>query len=854
MRQSIVLFAAAVALACTNPRYSCSTDANCPQGTKCDTSQNLCVIPGGCSQICKANEACLGANCVAQAPGVTSVTAPTTWSNGSQTVTVTAVVDGTGGPGLASAVLQIAGQKDIQGTPSGTGLILTYSFSVPGSVQASGSDTPIGFVIVATDTAGHSTPTLAMGHGQLLIDAKPPAIVGGVTVNGGTTGTGGIQWFQYAATGDIDVQVTVTDSGSGVDPTSLMLMETLANGTVVGRFDHGTPSCAAGATAQSLVCLFTVAKSYVGAGNQRKVIFKVIGADKVSNPLPNNTAALGIDGTPPTVTFNVVTYSPAALPAGDSGYYPAPGSNCNDGATDTALYCGHDGSHYYRKGETNPMVLIATDTGGSGVTAAGITYTIAGSSNCTAAAPCTAVTDAGGGNFNFVPDFSSATFASGADGSDNTVSLTVTVKDVVGNPSSVTMSSIGVTRTKWARKLANISALSGSPIITPVIGNDRQIILAGTGGSTNDSIVSLDSTGHIVGTVGTGQVTTITNNMAFSPTTNRLYVIQQTLPTAFVYDMAHAPTPALAYSCGLGGLGTASGSPAVIGTDSASERGLIADSGNSFLWAITNAGTSCDTVASKHVTVGTGAVNTPTTDGNNIYIPYGGTGIATTTLAALLSGSPAPTLHPLTFDILGPIALTSAALYFGEGGHYHSYSLDTTMSNWTAGTNLAPTPIVHGGLVFGFGNINDQNLHAFVQNNGSAASPGFTFGGTLKNVSAGTIGLLVGGTPVIYFTDSGQNELTAVSYSSGTTSQLWSFKGTGLTTPAPGNVSVAISALGTEPTMDSGGTLYFGAGTVVYAVISDSVSGPVTPTGGTNWPRVGFDNCNSGNTSYTNCR
>jgi hypothetical protein len=420
----------------------------------------------------------------------------------------------------------------------------------------------------------------------------------------------------------------------------------------------------------------------------------------------------------------------------------------------------------------------------------------------------------------------------------------------VGNASSATVTTINVTRVKWARKLVNITALAGSPVVTPVIGADRQIILGGTGGS-NESIVSLNSTGAIVGTLGTGQVTTITNNMAFSPITNRLYVTQENLGTVYVYDMARAAAPALAYSCSLGASGKASGSPAVIGTSAATERGLIADSGNHFLWGITNNGGICDTVASTHVSVGTGAVKTPTTDNTNIYLSYGATGIATSTLAAVVAGSPAAGLHPLTISIGGPVELTSGALFFADAGNYRSYSLDFATSNWSAATTqVNAPPIVHGNLVFGFGDINDGKLHAFVQGTGSAASPGFTFGTALGNVSAGTIGL-VGTTPAIYFADDGNNELAAVSYSAGTATQLWSFKGTGLKTL--GGVSVAIAALGTEPTIDSSGTLYFGAGTITYALITDS-TGAVTPVGGSNWPRVGFDNCNSGNSSYSNCQ
>ena len=59
-------------------------------------------------------------------------------------------------------------------------------------------------------------------------------------------------------------------------------------------------------------------------------------------------------------------------------------------------------------------------------------------------------------------------------------------------------------------------------------------------------------------------------------------------------------------------------------------------------------------------------------------------------------------------------------------------------------------------------------------------------------------------------------------------------------------------SLTTEPTLASDGTLYFGDnGGRVYAIITDTA--PAT-TGASDWPRTGYDNCNSNhaaNTGYT---
>src|SRR5690242_17552770 len=189
MRHLIVL-CAVLGAACVQAKFPCSKDADCPARTTCDSSGH-CAVPGGCEEICAANQACdsTSKTCVAVAPGVGTVTAPTAWSNRSQSVTVTAVIDGTGTPGVASATLQIANQPDIAGITKDTGLIRTYSFVVPGSVQAAGSETPVDFTVIGTDTGGHSTPPAAQGHGQLLIDDAGPTVQG-VTISNGVAVSG----------------------------------------------------------------------------------------------------------------------------------------------------------------------------------------------------------------------------------------------------------------------------------------------------------------------------------------------------------------------------------------------------------------------------------------------------------------------------------------------------------------------------------------------------------------------------------------------------------------------------------------------------------------------------------------
>src|SRR5690242_265279 len=195
MRHLIVL-CAVLGAACVQAKFPCSKDADCPARTTCDSSGH-CAVPGGCEEICAANQACdsTSKTCVAVAPGVGTVTAPTTWSNRSQSVTVTAVIDGTGTPGVASATLQVAGHSDVAGMTSDTGLVRTYSFAVPGDVQAAGVETPVNFTVIGTDPAGHSTPAAAAGHGQLLIDAAGPTVAGVTVTGAGGVAVSQIMWF-----------------------------------------------------------------------------------------------------------------------------------------------------------------------------------------------------------------------------------------------------------------------------------------------------------------------------------------------------------------------------------------------------------------------------------------------------------------------------------------------------------------------------------------------------------------------------------------------------------------------------------------------------------------------------------
>ena len=798
-------------------------------------------------------------------PLVNTVAAPGTWSARSGNVTVTAVVDDTGGSGPASAALHVNGQTDVAGTTGGSGSSRTYSFSVPASYQAAGSETPVAFSIAGTDAVGNTTAAANAGSGTLLIDDLGPS-VNSITVNGGL-GIGGVKWFQEAGSGNVDVQADIQDLGSGVKASTLTLINTADS----LRLDNGTPTC--GAPALGVVtCHFNVALNKPGAGNQALYNFKVAGTDNVGNPMqpvgvnPANAGKVGIDGAPPSVSFGIVAAG-VPLTAGNTSNYPSAGKDCNGNVADNAMFCGHDGSHYFRKGELNAIAFTASDgSSGSGVDGTASKYSIAGSTNCPTGTPC-AATDAGGGSFTFVPSFASATFSSGSDGT-GTVSVTVTAKDAVGNTASATVATVAVTRVKWVRSMAGkLDTLKASPVVTSV--PTSQIIFAGIEKDTSGPIASFAPDGSVLWRAGHLDATNISNNVAYSSATKRLYVLGDSATKLFAYDVnnvASAVAPQLyactiddgSNSCGSSPCGQASGAPAILaGT---TERVLVADSGEHRLWAFSGSGSGCSLPQTTN-NGGTwnGSVNAPTTDGTNVIVAHDGNALSTLTF----SGGAFGTVHDassFTISIFGPVSLAGNLFFGGDATRdLYSYSTDfTTFTNvWTSSTALSDplNASVVVGPSYAFGvplGTNDGHFRAYNKSTGSATTGGFqypTSGAKIGTVSAPALGA----DSLIYFTDSGNKELLALNTTPALPS-TWSASFTGSTlqviaTTSPTNT--VLDSVGTEPTFDSSGTLYFGtAAGKVYAIITDA-AGPLSPSAGSTWPRVGYDNCNSSNTAFS---
>jgi hypothetical protein len=315
------------------------------------------------------------------------------------------------------------------------------------------------------------------------------------------------------------------------------------------------------------------------------------------------------------------------------------------------------------------------------------------------------------------------------------------------------------------------------------------------------------------------------------------------------------------YSCplddGLGNLGAATGSPALIGAGAA-ERALVADSGLHRLWLFGGnpVTSSCPSIASTD----NGGnwktnINPPTSDGASIYIAHDGTKLSSVAFGSGAFGT-VTDAGSFTIGIFGPVSL-AGALYFGDIGiaHLYSYSAAFT-SNWLAGRGAMAgqmnAPVIVGpNYAFGSPTSSDGQLHAFKKGDGTEVwhwDPTNTIG----NISAPSFDA----NGIIYFSADSPKQLMALKVVSDVPSAAdhWSssYKGSATQKTTAPVMDTTVDGLTTEPVIDGTGVLYFATGTAnakVFALITDS-AGPLAPVAGSTWPRVGYDNCNSSNTAF----
>src|SRR5712664_1311502 len=815
---------------------TCNVAADCTlpdggqlAGVTCNQN-HVCAY--ACSTICAPAEACVNAACELQGPRITSVSAPTTWTQAlpSQPITVTAVIDDTGGPGINTATLRITGGSTYAGTPtSGTALVRTFTFSVPSSIQAVDTETPIAFTVIATDTGGGTTPDRAAGTGQLLIDGRGPT-VNGVTVNGGVA-VQQIKWFPQSQTTPIDVQVAIQDNGSGVQPSSL----TLVAGVTPTRIDAGSPTCTG--SNPTLTCHFSVTPlsiptSVVPTGGQRQLQFSVAGNDVAGNSVRTNQAAVGIDGMPPTIAFTV-----GAAGSGSTTSYPVVFADCNGGTTDGTMYCGHDGSHFWRAGDGKyNLVFTVSDTFtapndvGSGASTSASTCSVAGST-----AACTVTFNASNNTFTFPANFATATFTSIADGT-GTVSVTVNAKDAVGNSATpVTITGVKVTRVKWMRSMTGkVDTFKGSPVVTSTPTN--QIIFGGTeqdtcppttGPSTCGPILGLAEDGQVLWRTGHNEVDKIGTNLVYSSITRQLYVVVDPAVSSmntnkmFAYHVGSAGTVDGSLSCAMVqgvNAGKVFGSPAIL-SDAGTEYALVSDQTLHRLWAFSGAagigcsGVSTNGVLSGNVTAWAGIIQPPSTNGQAIYLGHGTTVTPGLSRVAFTGGNFSSDTEAASFTprVSGTIAI-SGNIFFGDAaaGKYFSYDATTltAITQWGSGAGamldaLTSSPVLSTSHLFGVAGSGDGRLRAFNRADGTEA---FHFPpGTTAAVGA-FASPAIGADNVIYASEASGPSLQVISPNGSGAAAGWSpYQGATGTSPATN-----VDSITTEATLDSRGVMYFG--------------------------------------------
>jgi outer membrane protein assembly factor BamB len=378
-----------------------------------------------------------------------------------------------------------------------------------------------------------------------------------------------------------------------------------------------------------------------------------------------------------------------------------------------------------------------------------------------------------------------------------------------------------------------------------------QIIVGGTAPG-KDPIVALGPKGRVLWQYGGTQgISAITGNVAYDSTqaSPMLYA----LSGSTIYAM-HLVTTGVDKFC-TAAVTTPAGSPVLV-----AGAALVTDTSPTprrvTAFAPANLavnGGACSIVDFGRLTGKDGAkIGPPTANGNTVYWGYdnnpptaGDTGIVSATFSgAAFSGV---TAHAFGTGVAPYIAgaLSFAALadafFFGHNLNriYYSFKLDYS-SNWatpafTGATSLVNPMVVAKGLALG-STTNSGQLYAF-----DKAAPGtqkwvFPAGGDLTNISL----VATASDGMLYFTDSKNNELVALSPGTSSATMKWNFTGP---------VGVTLSGIGTEPTIDGNGILYFGQDSGnVYALITDV--GAAAPAVGNDWPRTGFDNCNSSNAAF----
>ena len=839
---------------------TCTKDSDCKAGLTCDSSVDPHVCLSACDPVCGTAQTCANAKCVSTGPVVEAVRVtdnPAPGLNGfyarsaANSIPVSVDVSPGFGGQIASVFLTVNGNRIDLTTSSTVGTVTTYNFTVPTLDAPVGTDGPLLFQVTATDASNNQTQVTPTA-GLKIDDAGP--VVRGVavdaTVSAPEATVSSVPWFRQSVGTDIDVKATIVDPGTGVDITTVKLMQGIT------RIDKGTVTRDPGTdnyhfkVARIGVPVGAVAEALV---NFRAVASDVLGHAQVADSGSNiSTGQLGIDGKAPDLSAFAITY-------------PMDKFECDVDPTPASLVCGHDGSHFWRRGlgpagaETTAVSFSPVESG-SGLDPAGGTCTIAGD-----AAPCGTLSFAAGA-FTFKPNFSSVPLSPTATTGGGTANVTVTARDLVGNDSSAATQAANVSRVRWVQKLAvrGVTTIRGSPVVTAVPA--PQVIVGGTSASA-DAIVALKPSGAFFWSFGAGAaISPVSTNMLYDPTASSdpahpspvLYVAGSS--TLFALHVDVLSTPAKVDKYCTGALGTAVGSPTIVGAGATASVVLADDGATKQVTAFSTSnmsaiGGACTTRDFARLAGGQAAaeVGPTTASGTTIYYGYnnsaataGDLGIVSTTFSSGTGTFSGTTSHalgfaPTTNTGMAVVAIADALVLGNASAKtYHRVNAsDFSTGNWTstafgATTNLVAPPTVVRGLVLGLSS-SPSRVKAMSKADGTSpwSFPAATSLNAISQVATASDGML-------YFSDSLNNELVALPPDG--TSPAWTFTGfTGVTFAGPG----------TEPTIDANGILYFGADNGnVYAIITDIGNTAPVSGAGADWPRTGFDRCNSGNTSF----
>jgi hypothetical protein len=375
------------------------------------------------------------------------------------------------------------------------------------------------------------------------------------------------------------------------------------------------------------------------------------------------------------------------------------------------------------------------------------------------------------------------------------------------------------------------------------------VIVAGLATSGDPIVAFKTSDGSLAWGFGAGKFTQVGSNMALDPTpstdgTRPSPMLYLNTSGGDFYAIHFTATPAPSY-CMLSIPGLA-GSPVIFGGGTTAYA-IVAAGDTAYSVRASIAGTGCPISGVKTQTIATGiTLGPPSANGASVYFGYkngttdqgvksvqsvGGNfgSIATvSTTSQPTAGTTNAAVSPAS-DVF--LAVNNTHTVYRYGAALGPGSL--IWSTATVGTNVFSQPLVVGSSVF----TSTTDLEVLTVNGTSPTS----FGLAATQVSPPTI---TSDTIFVSDTKTGPvNELLAFDRAK---NQLWLYKGDTATSPGTG-----LSSLATEATLASDGTLYFGDSSGhVYALITDTTPTPATAA---EWPRTGYDNCNSnhaGNTGF----